>query len=334
MVTVMVTVGHSLSVLQVDTEYRTPLTSMRSSLDYIAANYPDTELCGMARDLSMCIATLGAVWSAEAKEHASDFKSGKKILKKARNEVEQILIHNEEERDSEVRSSLNTSFSVRATMANSDGQTILSPFQCALTDLKDPLVPMRGHALFALTKLISSRDEETLSNSSFLLDCFRANLCHDDSYVYLAAINALVALALSSAQTFSANVVRTLCQEYASLTGRPDPSAGCKYDRLTGQLKRRPPPASTSGHSVEVRMKLGEALVRVLGGLQDMLPHYLDDVIASLLMTVRDAEPLLRASSLSNIAEICSMGKLASTPSITEVFHYGKGNILQFNAAC
>lgn len=292
------------------------MLSMRPSLDCIAADYPDAELCGLAGDMSVCIGTLGAVWSAEAEEHASDFKTGKKILSKAKTEVQQILTPVEEERDEVI----NKDKSVLLVEEIDDNiPSVLSPFQGALRDLKATVVPTRGHALIVLTRLISSRDEETLTNSSFLLDQFKESLSHGDSYVYLPTINALVALALSSAQHFSETVVQTICQEYAGLGGRPDTSAGCQYDRQTGQLGVRPPLANTQEHSVEVRMKLGEALVKVCRELRDMLPHYLEDIVASLLTTVRDAEPLLRASSLSNIAEICSVGTLKFTSLITEV---------------
>ncbi len=66
-------------------------------------------------------------------------------------------------------------------------------------------------------------------------------------------------------------------------------------------------------------MKIGEALVRVFMELQDMLPHYLEDIVAALMTTVRYPEPLLRASSLSNIAEVCSVGKVVLTSITTEV---------------
>ena len=271
----------------------------------------------MASDMSICIGTLGTVWSDEVEECASDFKTGKKILNKAKTEVQQILTHGKKERGLEDVTSKSLPLLL---VEEGDGEhaTVLSSFQSALRDLKKNVVPVRGHALIALTKLISSRDEETLTKSPFLLDKFKENLCHTDSYVYLPAINGLVALALSSAQTFSEIVVRTLCQEYGGLAGRPDPSAGCQYDRETGQQGGRPL-ANTSRHTMEVRMKLGEALVKVFRELRDMLPHYLEDIVASLLTTVRDAEPLLRASSLSNIAEIYSVGTMIFTPSIFEV---------------
>lgn len=203
-----------------------------------------------------------------------------------------------------------------------------SPFQSALQDLQDPLVPVRGHALIVLTKLITSQDAETLESSPTLLRVFRENLCHSDSYVYLPAINGLVALALSAVPTAEV-AVTTLCQEYAGLTGRPDPQARSGGDRHTGQLgrglaSRESGEAGGGGETrttldVETRMKLGEALVRVSQEMQDMLPRYLSDIVAALLTAVRDPEPLVRASSLSNIAEICGAGRMVLTSVVTEV---------------
>lgn len=193
--------------------------------------------------------------------------------------------------------------------------------QATLEQLKDPLIPVRGHALIALTQLINSKDEEAMRNTTTLLRVFKENLCHSDSYLYLAAINGLVALALASPST-SETVLTTLCQEYASLSGRPNPTARSKYDKATGMLRARENETSARSSKpldIETRMKLGEALVRVCKELQALLPHYLEDVVASLLTAVKDPEPLIRASSLSNLAQVCSVGQVVLTSVATEV---------------
>ena len=237
----------------------------------------------------MWIKTLGAAWSMEVKECGSRFKSGGKLSKGAESGMECL---------------------------STDGREV-SLFQEALRDLKDPQIPTRGHALISLTKLVNSKDVETLNNTSVLLTIFKDNLSHSDSYVYLAAINGLVALALSAPLSLE-NVLLTLCHEYAGLSGRPDVKGRLKYDREEGRLRTRNI-KEMSKYDVETRMKLGEALVRVSRELKDMLPHFLDDVVASLLTAVRDPEPLIRTSGLTNIAEICGSGKMVVTSIITEV---------------
>ena len=277
---------------------RDVLVSMTQFLNTIAAKCPDPELCSLAGDLSICISTLGAVWSTEMREHAADFKLGKKLVKKAEKEKHAIQGHGEKK---EIKS---------------------SSYEEALRNLDNPLVPMKGYALVTLTKLVESKDEETLSNSPALLQIFTDSLSHSDSYVYLAAINGLVALALSK-QSVSELVLTTICQEYASLDGRPNPKGRCDYDRETGGLAAKEtskPKEPLKRHSVETRMKLGESLVRVFQRLKDIFPHYMDDIVASLLTAVKDPDPLIRASSLSNIAQVCSAGEITLSSVTTEVY--------------
>ncbi len=126
-----------------------------------------------------------------------------------------------------------------------------SSFRATLKELEDPVVPMRGHALIVLTQLIGSKDEETLRNSATLLRLLKENLHHSDSYVYLAAINALVALALASPAATSEVVLTTLCQEYAGLHGRPDPAARSNYDKVTGKLWTKESPSKQ--HEIPTR---------------------------------------------------------------------------------
>ena len=286
--------------MQVDREYRHLLTSMMQSLSTISDKYPDLELCKLAGDISVCIGTLGAVWSTEMKECAASFKSGENQVYKNQNTKAKVF-------------PINTSSS--RNIKADDG---ISKLQASLQDLKDPMIPVRGQALMTLSKLVEVKDPEAMSNVSTLLEVFKENLCHSDSFVYLAAIKGMVSLALSTSSV-TQHVTETLCQEYASLSGRPNPKAQLKYDQETGVLRDKNS-MKIKEVSLETRMKLGEALMRVFQELQDnMLPQYLNDIVASLLTTVRDPDPILRASSLSNIAEICGSGKFNLTTIITEV---------------
>lgn len=238
-----------------------------------------------------------------------------------------------------------------------------TPFQQALEDVRDRLVPIKGHGLMSLSKLIQSKDEEALSESQLLLTIFRENLNHSDSYVYLAAINGLVSL--SSIPEICNLVISALCQGYALLPGPPSHVAGSLVDIETGQLKSKksasvkhdqeraevrktenPKLPSVCGqdeylnlnvsnissanpsklrtftnsvetaslqpqHSVEVRMKLGEALVKVARACGELLPRYLEEILASIFSNVKDPDPFIRASSLSNLADVCACVKFS-----------------------
>ena len=54
-------------------------------------------------------------------------------------------------------------------------------------------------------------------------------------------------------------------------------------------------------------MKLGEALVKAVRDCGDTLPQYSDAVLAAILSNVSDSDPMIRASSLSNLADVCSL---------------------------
>ena len=117
---------------------------------------------------------------------------------------------------------------------NAQGRT---PFQQAVEEIVDPLIPVRGHGLISLRRLVERGDAETLEHTTLLLKVFRENLDHADTYLYLAAVGGLAGLADRDPDA----VLPTLALEYADR----DPAEG-------GKRKRSP----------EVRMKLGEVLVK------------------------------------------------------------------------
>lgn len=67
-------------------------------------------------------------------------------------------------------------------------------YQEAMEDLFSPLLPIRGHALLALGKLLERRDKETMAHSRQLFSIFQHNLKEDDSYLYLMAVEGLAVL--------------------------------------------------------------------------------------------------------------------------------------------
>ena len=107
----------------------------------------------------------------------------------------------------------------------------------AFEELLDPEIPVRGHALISLRRLLENKDAETIAKGDLLLKIFHENLDHSDTYIYLAAIQGLVALANFEAD----KVVFLLAHEYAN------------FHMAT--KKRRSP---------ELRMKVGEVLTKVI----------------------------------------------------------------------
>ncbi|XP_012275451.1 transport and Golgi organization protein 6 homolog isoform X2 [Orussus abietinus] len=157
----------------------------------------------------------------------------------------------------------------------------IDEFEKALNNLADPLLPVRGHGLISLTRLIEASNTTALAKKSVLLCFFQENLKHDDSFIYLAAVNALTALAMK----FPADVVEILVQEFINMPQR----------NLTTEV------------SSENRAKLGEILVKVTKGLGDMAPVYKNILINAFLCSTRDEDPLVRSSSLSCLGELCKV---------------------------
>lgn len=74
-------------------------------------------------------------------------------------------------------------------------EEIEDEYSSCLKDINDPLVPVRAHGLVTLRKLVEKRDQQAIDDFDKVLDMSMRNLKFEDSYVYLAAINVLIALA-------------------------------------------------------------------------------------------------------------------------------------------
>ncbi|XP_012134725.2 transport and golgi organization 6 isoform X1 [Megachile rotundata] len=157
----------------------------------------------------------------------------------------------------------------------------LNKFEEALKDLADPLLPVRAHGLITLTKLIENADPCATTKKEFILQLFQENLKHEDSFIYLAAINGLHALAMSYPQV----VIETLVHEYINMPQRIS----------AGEL------------TVETRVKLGEVLVKMTRALGEMASAYKNILINGFLCAARDPDSLVRSSSLSCLGELCKV---------------------------
>nr|CAI5863193.1 unnamed protein product [Callosobruchus analis] len=175
--------------------------------------------------------------------------------------------------------------------ASMEEKKVKTELDKALEDVCDPLLPTRGHGLMRLAKLLEEKDKAALERKQFLLHLFQQNLKNEDSYIYLSAIGGLAALA----DVFPDTVLDVLCEEYCN--------ASRKHD--------------DDGH--EVRIKLGETLVRVTKILGDMAPKYKPLLLNTFLAGARDEDDLIRASSLSNLGEICRVLGYKLGTIITEV---------------
>ncbi|EZA53553.1 Transmembrane and coiled-coil domain-containing protein [Ooceraea biroi] len=159
--------------------------------------------------------------------------------------------------------------------------TASSKFDEAIKDLADPLLPVRAHGIITLAKLIENKDPCTVARKAIVLRLFQENLKHEDSFIYLTSINGLCALATA----YPKEIIETLMPEYVDMP-----------NRITG-----------AEITVETRIKLGEILVKTTRALGEMSVVHKNALINGFLCSARDADPLIRASSLSCLGELCKV---------------------------
>ncbi|KAM6408998.1 transport and Golgi organization protein 6 homolog [Rhynochetos jubatus] len=144
-----------------------------------------------------------------------------------------------------------------------------------LVSAYDPQPPGRTAALRCLSSLITQRDPEALRLQEKLLQVFLENVQHEDAFVYLSAIQGIALLS----SEYPERILPVLLAQY-----------GC--------------PARDTEDTV-TRMKLGEVLMRVTRALGDMVFKHREPLVQAFLRGTRDPDSALRASSLSNLGELC-----------------------------
>ena len=100
-------------------------------------------------------------------------------------------------------------------------------FETAFNQLCDPFLPVRGHALMKLASLLKSRDPKALAKVDILVKTFRDSLIHEDTYIYLAAVEGLVA----AADVRSDDVIPYLAQEFLACCGEEAEASGSEEDK-------------------------------------------------------------------------------------------------------
>ena len=176
----------------------------------------------------------------------------------------------------------------------------------------DPMLPIRANGIQQLSKLIYKRNTETLNRTDELMQLFKENLLSEDSYLYLAAINGMAALAFVRPE----QVFHDISAQFAKITQQTSrPLVEEITPNQSGESQS--PPARFS--TVEFRMKLGEILIHAARESGELFPHYGEVVLRAILSGVRDKEPMVRASTLSNLAESCLLLGYSLSKCVEEV---------------
>ncbi|KAI6241204.1 hypothetical protein M3Y99_00344000 [Aphelenchoides fujianensis] len=153
----------------------------------------------------------------------------------------------------------------------------------------------RGHAIISVERLLRKRDEslfaEVDGGLTRVFDCLTENLRHFDSYVYLAAINALVELTSWKHAIFLPKMMFLLQNQKADERDSDDEEAeATAKDKITTNAR--------------CQAQMGEALAKVAVELGDLAPSYFDQLSRFFLSNVHNEDSTVCASSLSGLASL------------------------------
>ena len=267
------------------------LSSMLPELETLSRNCDNSELATLAGELRICIATLGTVWTREGQTNNEPHN------------VTQTL----EQTTHASRHKGSIPQNDRATVV--EQRPVPKSLEKIFNYLRDPLLPVQGHGLIKLARLIENRDTSVVRNFEFVLATLTDRLEHSDSYIYTGAIRGIVAAAFID----SSKVISLLCDYYTGFKLGRRPVVNDKGLHVGSS------DTTTSDSGFEKVMKVGEALVKIVDGLGDTLPFYANRLISAFMINTRHADHLIRASALSNLAELCGHMKFTFTGVENEV---------------
>ncbi|XP_044519086.1 transport and Golgi organization protein 6 homolog [Gracilinanus agilis] len=288
-------------------------------LEEVSCTYPEPVIQELAADLRITICTHGA-FSTDAvsaaaqvtmkkKEPGGDKMEGQLHSKSRRSsEADVVQTHSGQQPQCEKASHTESSSAApsmppeaqesrprqqcllaESTAANQSPRGATpEQFQEVLLSAYDPEIPTRAAALRTLSCWIEQRTPQALRTQEKLLKVFLENMEHEDTFVYLSAIQGVALLA----DVYPEEILPSLLAQYGNST------------------KKLPP---------ETRMKVGEALMRIVRALGDMVSKHREPLIHSFLRGAKDPDGSHRASSLSNLGELCQRLHFLVGPVLHEV---------------
>ncbi|NXB90515.1 TNG6 protein, partial [Vidua chalybeata] len=253
-------------------------------LEELSRTYPEPLTQELASDLRIAICTHGAC-SPGTLGAAADGVLGRKPGTAARSPAGRApsppaprhghgspSAHRERSKEQSTRREPSASPAPRADSPAPAG------LQELLVSAYDPQPPSRAAALRRLASLVTQRDPEAIRLQEKLLQVFLENVQHEDAFVYLSAIQGIALLS----SEYPERILPVLLAQYEC------PAQGTE-DTM----------------AAVTRMKLGEVLMRVTRALGDMVFQHREPLIRAFLRGARDPDSALRASSLSNLGELC-----------------------------
>ncbi|XP_008565271.1 PREDICTED: transport and Golgi organization protein 6 homolog [Galeopterus variegatus] len=268
------------------------LKQLMPLLEKVSNTYPDPVIQELAVDLRITISTHGA-FATEAVSMAAQSTLNKKDPEGKIEEQQQTsherhtnVSHSHLERQQshekypQTGPQCNAPFILQevsepSTATNQKSESVTTEqLQQVLLSAYDPQIPTRAAALRTLSHWIEQREAKVLDIQEKLLKIFLENLEHEDTFVYLSAIQGVALLS----DVYPEKILLDLLVQYDS-----------------GKDK----------HTPETRMKVGEVLMRIVRALGDMVSKYREPLIHTFLRGARDPDSAHRASSLVNLGELC-----------------------------
>nr|XP_040017789.1 transport and Golgi organization protein 6 homolog [Gasterosteus aculeatus aculeatus] len=259
-------------------------------LESLSQKHPEVLIQQLASDLRAVIATHGAYRPENFPAVASASMKPKMTVKNTQTGANnpQISPHSSPPDRNAKSNRPPASFGKSAAKVSPEGRTSgtstlhppTKPFSDWLLEACDPDVPTRAFALRVLTQMVKSGNPEAAHNQEKLLMLFLENLEHEDSFIYLSAIQGLSALADSNPE----RVLERLLKDFHHGPSRT---------------------TSNKEHSLEFRLKVGEVLMRASRAMGELATHLGHPLISVFLQGTRDPDQSVRASSLSNLGELC-----------------------------
>eukprot|EP00096_Caligus_rogercresseyi_P011028 TRINITY_DN4207_c0_g1_i2.p1 TRINITY_DN4207_c0_g1~~TRINITY_DN4207_c0_g1_i2.p1 ORF type:complete len:978 (+),score=245.92 TRINITY_DN4207_c0_g1_i2:190-3123(+) len=242
------------------------LREMSDSFQALEDHHEDERIRALARKLRTFIYTHGVVVDStkDLKGKVDKIKESTKRLKDMANTLKEL----EEEEKSR------------------------SPFQNAIYDLTDPLLPVRGSALIRLSKLLEDGDSEALERIDQIFNIFIQNLGDEDTYIYLSSINGLVSVGARSSDP--EKVLHRLLSEFGTVGKRREDTS-------------------------EAKIKVGEALVKITCLMGDVTPKFKNLLLNGFIHHLNDEDELMRSSTLSNLGEVAKNLKFSLGPDVDEI---------------
>ncbi|PAA73510.1 hypothetical protein BOX15_Mlig019469g1, partial [Macrostomum lignano] len=154
-------------------------------------------------------------------------------------------------------------------------------YRAVFADIQSGEPPRMGAGILALTRQLRAGAPRGPRLADACARLLQMCADHPDSYVHLPAAEALAVLACQ--------LPDRLLPLLAGLFGPGDGPGGAEGRR----------------RSTELRLRIGESMVRCSRYLNELLPSQTSRIVGPLLLGARDPEPQLRASAVSCLAELC-----------------------------